>query len=178
MVNSYDLNGMDMQAIELFHQILREFLHEATYVCALNARSHARLVSQARLIFQNIVMKAMRIYSILIDCLSRALFFAETQESIEEYERNHSPEPTMYMALLSGARNAKNIYLSQNIYDRMKNLFPQRKNLLISAAVLLANTYMRHAVKSTMHQILNWKCTNQVPKKRRSHMDYSRWTTL
>ncbi|CAF4094329.1 unnamed protein product [Rotaria magnacalcarata] len=96
MVNSYDLNGMDMQAIELFHQILREFLHEATYVCALNARSHARLVSQARLIFQNIVMKAMRIYSILIDCLSRALFFAETQESIEEYERNHSPEPTMY----------------------------------------------------------------------------------
>ncbi|CAF5116123.1 unnamed protein product, partial [Rotaria magnacalcarata] len=44
-------------------------------------------------------------------------------------------------ALLSGARNAKNVYLSQNIYDRMKNLFPEEKDALISAAVLLANVY-------------------------------------
>ncbi|CAF5124791.1 unnamed protein product, partial [Rotaria magnacalcarata] len=44
-------------------------------------------------------------------------------------------------ALLSGARNAKNVYLSQNIYDRMKNLFPEEKDPLISAAVLLANVY-------------------------------------
>ena len=45
------------------------------------------------------------------------------------------------MALLSAARNAKNINLSQNIYDRMKKLFPERKDPLISAAVLLANVY-------------------------------------
>ena len=45
------------------------------------------------------------------------------------------------VALLSGARNMQNVYLSQNIYDRMKKLFPEMKNLLVSAAVLLANVY-------------------------------------
>ena len=45
------------------------------------------------------------------------------------------------MALLSGARNEKNIYLSQNVYDRMKKLFPEMKDPLMSAAVLVANTY-------------------------------------
>jgi hypothetical protein len=43
--------------------------------------------------------------------------------------------------LLSGARNVKNSNLSQNIYDRMKKLFPQMVNSLLSAAILLANTY-------------------------------------
>ncbi len=45
------------------------------------------------------------------------------------------------MILLSGARNVKNSNLSQNIYDRMKKLFPQMVNSLLSAAILLANTY-------------------------------------
>ncbi len=45
------------------------------------------------------------------------------------------------MILLSGARNVKNSYLSQNIYDRMKKLFPQMVDPLLSAAILLANTY-------------------------------------
>ena len=34
-----------------------------------------------------------------------------------------------------------NTDLSQNVYDRMKKLFPQMTNPLIAAAVLLANVY-------------------------------------
>ncbi len=45
------------------------------------------------------------------------------------------------VVLLSGAENMNNIDLSQNVYDRMKKLFPQTTNPLISAAVLLANVY-------------------------------------
>ena len=45
------------------------------------------------------------------------------------------------MALLSGARNVNNSYLSQNVYDRMKKLFPEMNNRLISATVLLGNVY-------------------------------------
>ena len=45
------------------------------------------------------------------------------------------------MALLSGARNEKNIHVSENVYKRMKKLFPQQKNPLTSAAILLANVY-------------------------------------
>ncbi|CAF5097240.1 unnamed protein product, partial [Rotaria magnacalcarata] len=96
MVNSYGLNGMGMQAIALFHQIPRELLGEATYVCALNACSHSGLVGEARLIFKNIEMKTMRIFSTMIDCLSRASAFDQAQELIDEYERNHSPESAMY----------------------------------------------------------------------------------
>ncbi len=43
--------------------------------------------------------------------------------------------------LLSGARNVKNSNLSQNIYDRMKKLFPQMVDPLGTAAILLANVY-------------------------------------
>jgi hypothetical protein len=43
--------------------------------------------------------------------------------------------------LLSGARNQKNSYLSEKVYHRMKILFPQMKDPLISGAILLANTY-------------------------------------
>ena len=45
------------------------------------------------------------------------------------------------MALLSGARNVKNNNLSQQLYDRMKKHFPQSKDPLISASILLANVY-------------------------------------
>jgi hypothetical protein len=45
------------------------------------------------------------------------------------------------VALLSGARNEKNIHLSEKLYDSMKKLFPQMSSPLKSAAVLLANVY-------------------------------------
>ncbi len=45
------------------------------------------------------------------------------------------------MSLLAGARNVKNNHLSQYVYDRMKNLFPQSSDPLVAAAVLLANAH-------------------------------------
>ena len=45
------------------------------------------------------------------------------------------------MAFLSGARNEKDTNLSQMIYDRMKKLFPESADQLVSAAILLANVY-------------------------------------
>lgn len=43
------------------------------------------------------------------------------------------------MALLSGARNEKNVHLSEIVYNRMKKLFPNEPNAMLPAAVLLAN---------------------------------------
>jgi len=45
------------------------------------------------------------------------------------------------VAVLSGARNDKNSYLAQQVYDRMKKLFPQLKASLQSAGLLLTNIY-------------------------------------
>ncbi len=45
------------------------------------------------------------------------------------------------MPFLSGARNQKNSHLSQQIFDRMKKLFPELHNQLATASILLANVY-------------------------------------
>ncbi len=45
------------------------------------------------------------------------------------------------MSILSAARNQHNICLSQKIFDRIKQFFPQIKPGLASARILLANTY-------------------------------------
>ncbi|CAF3482621.1 unnamed protein product [Adineta steineri] len=141
MISCYGSNGMGAQAIELYYKMPKAFLDEGTYVCILNACSHSGLVQDARSIFQSIQMKTEKIYSAIIDCLSRASFFEEAQKLIDEYEYDHLPSIVVYMAVLSGARNIKNASLSQKTYDHMKKLFSQSTNPLTSAAVLLANTY-------------------------------------
>jgi hypothetical protein len=45
------------------------------------------------------------------------------------------------VSLLSGARNQRNSSLSEEIYNRIEELFPNYKEKLIPAAILLANTY-------------------------------------
>ncbi|CAF0727586.1 unnamed protein product [Rotaria sordida] len=72
-INCYGVSEMSIQAIELY-----------------------RLVDGARSIFKNIQIKPEQIYDTMINCLSRASFFDETQELIDEYECYHSPVSTMY----------------------------------------------------------------------------------
>jgi hypothetical protein len=45
------------------------------------------------------------------------------------------------VAILSGARNSRQHILSKQIYDRMKILFPDQKETLISGSILLSNIY-------------------------------------
>ncbi|CAF1644608.1 unnamed protein product, partial [Adineta ricciae] len=141
MINCYGLNGMGMQALELFSQMPKEFIHEVTYICILNACSHSGLVDQARSIFEKIEPKTPTVWTTMIDCLARASLFDEAQTLIDEFERSYPPVVDMHMALLSGARNDKNAQLAQNIYDQLKRLFPSMKDSLTAAKVLLANTY-------------------------------------
>jgi hypothetical protein len=44
--------------------------------------------------------------------------------------------------MLSGARNHRQIALSEKLYDRMKVLFPMKKENLIAASILVSNTYL------------------------------------
>lgn len=87
--------------------------------------------------------------------------FKEAQKLIDEYEKFNSPHFVMYskyisknqinllfcvlvsilVCLLSGARNSRNCDFSKKIYNKMKYLFPDEKKVLVSGAILLANTY-------------------------------------
>ena len=58
---------MGMQAIELYHQMPKEFIDEITYICVLNACSHSGLVDQARSIFKDIKIKTESIYCTMVN---------------------------------------------------------------------------------------------------------------
>jgi hypothetical protein len=45
------------------------------------------------------------------------------------------------VAILSAARVHRNSILSQKTYSRMKSLFPDQKQALMSGSILLSNTY-------------------------------------
>ncbi len=66
LVNAYGLNGMGIQAIEIYYQMPTELINEGTYICIINACSHSGLVDQARSIFQNIQNKTERIYTSMV----------------------------------------------------------------------------------------------------------------
>ncbi|CAF1658967.1 unnamed protein product, partial [Rotaria magnacalcarata] len=141
LVNSYGLNGMGDEAVKLFHEMPKESIDHLTYICVLNACSHSGLVDVARSIFNNIQTETEIIYTTMIDCLSRAAAFEEAQKLIEQFERDHAPAVSIYTALLSGARNQKNSKLLQEVVDRMQKLFPNMKDSLLAASILLANVY-------------------------------------
>ncbi|CAF0963616.1 unnamed protein product [Adineta steineri] len=141
MINSYGLNGMGIQAVELYYKMPKELQDERTHICVLNACSHSGLIDEARLIFKNTQRKTRRIYTTMVDCLSRASLFIEAEKFIEEFERDYSPYLPMYMSLLSGARNVNNMHLSEKIHHQMEKKFPCMKIPLTSASVLLSNVY-------------------------------------
>jgi cell division protein YceG involved in septum cleavage len=56
------------------------------------------------------------------------------------------------VSLLSGTRNQRNSSLSEQIYNQIQKNFPNYKEELIPAAILLANTYQSsdNAEKATV----------------------------
>ncbi|CAF1942653.1 unnamed protein product, partial [Rotaria magnacalcarata] len=141
MINVYGLNGMGSEAIELFKHVPTNERDDISYICALNACSHSGLLAEARIIFNQVPTKTEKIITTMIDCLCRLFLFDEAEKLIDNYEKTNSPYVVMYMAMLSGARNHRNSQLCDKIYNRMKSLFPDEKQSLISGAVLLSNVY-------------------------------------
>ena len=45
------------------------------------------------------------------------------------------------VAIMSGARNHRDLVRCDKFYNRIKTLFPHHKDYLISASILLSNTY-------------------------------------
>ncbi|CAF3688864.1 unnamed protein product, partial [Rotaria socialis] len=141
MINAFALNGMGTQAVELYRKMPNNLRDHISHICVLNACSHAGLLHEARTIFNEVSLKTESIITTMVDCLSRLFMFDEAQKLIEDYEKTNTPSIVMYMSLLSGARNSRNSNLSEKIYKRMKTLFPNAREGLVSGIVLLSNIY-------------------------------------
>ena len=66
LVNSYGLNGIGDEAIQLFSRMPKELIKESTFICVLNACSHAGLVDQGLRIFKDITNKTERIFTTMV----------------------------------------------------------------------------------------------------------------
>ncbi|CAF1223357.1 unnamed protein product [Rotaria sordida] len=141
MINAFGLNGMGSEAIQLYRKMPNNLRNEISHICVLNACSHSGLLQEAWNIFNDIPLKTEKIYTTMVDCLSRLFLFDEAQNLINEYEKTNKPSLVMYISLLSGTRNNRNRNLSENIYNRMKCLFPNEKQDLMSGAILVSNIY-------------------------------------
>ncbi|CAF4002513.1 unnamed protein product [Rotaria sp. Silwood1] len=139
--SGFGLNGMGLEAVELYRKMPNELQNEVTHICVLNACSHSGLLDEARNIFNEIPFKTEKIVTAMTDCLSRLFLFDEAEKLIDEYEKTNSPSFIMYMCLLSGVRNNRNKKLSEKIYNRMKSLFPDEKEGLTSGTILVSNIY-------------------------------------
>ena len=70
------------------------------------------------------------------------------------------------VALLSGARNQRNVPLAQKTFDSIQRYFFSDKARLVAAMVLLANTYALSGdldTASTIHSKLNQSGVKKVP---------------
>ncbi|CAF1549924.1 unnamed protein product, partial [Adineta steineri] len=105
--NAYGLNGLGREAVQLYYEIPFEIIDDIINLCVLNACSHASLINEAKEIFKNISIdkRTEKIYTAMIDCFSRSNLVNEAEELINEYEQTHLPSCSMYMSILSAARN-------------------------------------------------------------------------
>ncbi|CAM4780263.1 unnamed protein product [Rotaria magnacalcarata] len=114
MINSFGLNRMDSEAVDLYRKMPNNLQDEVS----------SSLIKRKKLFRQ-----------------CRLFLFDEAQKLLEDYEKSNPPYSAMYMAILSGARSSHNSILSEKIYLRMKSLFPDQKDALISGSILLCNIY-------------------------------------
>ncbi|CAF2139675.1 unnamed protein product [Rotaria magnacalcarata] len=174
MINAFGLNGMGSEAIQLYKQMPHYLRDEVSHICVLNACSHSGLVHEARNIFDEIIFKTEQIITVMIDCLSRLFLFDEAQKLIDNYEKTNKPHLIMYMSLLSGARNNRNRHLSEKVYDRMKDLFPNEKQHLVSGAVLVSNVYSSFGE----HQLATNFRSSQIKELRTNVTKGLSWTQI
>lgn len=73
LVNAFGVNGMGLEALELFQRMPNSLLDDWTYVSLLNACSHAGLVDQALQIFLRIPSKTQMIYAVMVSRTSFVL---------------------------------------------------------------------------------------------------------
>ncbi|CAF4653810.1 unnamed protein product [Rotaria socialis] len=136
MINSYGRSHMGSEAVDLYRKMPNNLHDEISSICVLNDSSHASLLDQAYSIFNTISRKTEQIVAIMSSFL-----FDEAQQLIEVYEKSNPLCSSMYMAILSGARNSRDSILSEKMYRRMKIPFPDEKEAVVSGSIRLCNIY-------------------------------------
>ncbi|CAF3444416.1 unnamed protein product [Rotaria socialis] len=104
MINSFGLNRMDSEAVDLYRKMPNYLQDEVSSVCVLNACYHSGLLNEAHSIFNEVSHKTKNIITAMSPFL-----FDEAQKLLEDYEKSNPP----YSAMYSDHEEAENIRVNR-----------------------------------------------------------------
>lgn len=135
-------HGLTKNVFELFQEMLANGVkpNAITFIGVLNACNHAGLVRNGRRYFDMMLKEygiepTVEHYGCLVDILCRAGHLEEAKEMIEKMPM--TPNKVIWMSLLSGSKNHKNVEIGEYAAQRVIEVAPET----IGCYVLLSNIY-------------------------------------
>jgi len=142
ILNGYGINGHGKTAITLYHEMRScgEDPDSATYLCILSACSHAGLVDDGLMIFnqmveENRIKPSQEHYGCVVDLLARAGCLPDAIGFASKFLEGMSPN--VWRALLSGCMVHGNVGLAELAASKI----PERDPEGYDQVVLLSNVY-------------------------------------
>ncbi|XP_077226625.1 tetratricopeptide repeat (TPR)-like superfamily protein [Tasmannia lanceolata] len=142
MITSYGIHGRGNEALSLFFQMNKTQLKpdQATFASLLSAFSHSGLVEEGRHWFDLMVREfkiepSEKHYACMVDLLARAGFVKEAHELIQSMKIE--PGVAIWVALLSGCRNHRNLELGELVTMKILELKPDDPGIY----ALISNTF-------------------------------------
>ncbi|XAR55280.1 hypothetical protein NMG60_11035311 [Bertholletia excelsa] len=160
------MHGMASHALELFHEMCSAGLtpNAITFIGVLNACSHAGMVNDGERYFYMMTRKygikpTLEHYGCFVDLLCRAGHIEKAKNIIENMPME--PNKVIWMSLLSGSRNYKNIEIGEYAAQHLIEMAPET----IGCYVLLSNMYAAAGYWDKVSQV------REMMKRRRIKKD-------
>ncbi|CAI0437005.1 unnamed protein product [Linum tenue] len=127
IIKGFGMHGLGIKALQMFDRMITSG-HQPdgiTFVAILSACSHAGLVDQGRLLFNNMVSKygiepGMEHYACTVDLLGRSGFLEEASEVVKKMPME--PNDCVLGALLNSCKMHTNTTFAENVVSRMSSL--------------------------------------------------------
>ncbi|CAI0436228.1 unnamed protein product [Linum tenue] len=131
IIKGFGMYGLGIKALQMFDRMITSG-HQPdgiTFVAILSACSHAGLVDQGRLLFNNMVSKygiepGMEHYACTVDLLGRSGFLEEASEVVKKMPME--PNDCVLGALLNSCKMHTNTTFAENVVSRMSSLVSER----------------------------------------------------
>ncbi|XAR61836.1 hypothetical protein NMG60_11016360 [Bertholletia excelsa] len=141
LISAYGIHGFGKEALELFSQMLKEGVqpNHITFTSILSACSHAGLIDEGRICFENMtkfsVTPEAKHYACMVDMLGRAGLLHEAYNLIKQMPLQ--PNDAVWGALLLACRIHKNTKLGEIAANNLFQIEPQHSGYY----VLMSNLY-------------------------------------
>ncbi|XP_010909083.2 pentatricopeptide repeat-containing protein At5g66520 [Elaeis guineensis] len=166
MIRGLAMFGQGREALALFSKMVSEggAPDDVTFVGALSACTHSRLVDEGRRIFDSMgkcfnVSPKMEHYGCMVDLLSRVGLLKEALDLIESMPMK--PDAALWGSLLSACRrNPSHLELAEYVAGRLMEIEPYND----ATYVLLSNIYGYHNRWEDVGRIRTWMKARGISK--------------